>query len=247
MVIDFFRSALLEIDVQNDFCPAYTNAGGVRFPEGTLAVKDGGAVVAPLNRFAEKLNYAGGKVVATQDWHPLGHVSFASSHPGMKIHDVITVPIDISGDSGKKTEASLTGIPLPSAVEQVLWPDHCVQGSAGAQLHGGLNLNFVNCIIRKGSSKEIDSYSAFFENDRRTSTGLEGYLRDLDIGTVFLGGLATDYCVFYSAMDAVRLGFVTVVLTDAVRGVGSPEGSVEKAFDVMRSAGISFMDSKEIR
>jgi nicotinamidase/pyrazinamidase len=128
----------------------------------------------------------------------------------------------------------------------VLWPDHCVQGSAGAAFHDGLDLSPVRFILRKGTRESLDSYSAFFENDRLTPTGLDGLLKGLGIATVFLGGLALDYCVFYSALDAARLGFHTVVLSDAVRSVGAPQGSVERAMELMRESGVNFMDSGEI-
>jgi nicotinamidase/pyrazinamidase len=130
--------------------------------------------------------------------------------------------------------------------DQVLWPDHCVQSTWGAAFHDKLDLRPVSLIIRKGFRKELDSYSAFFENDRKTSTGLEGWIRGLGIETVILGGLATDYCVFYSAMDCKRLGFVTVIASDAVRGVDFPEGSVKKAVETMKENGILFVSSPEL-
>ncbi|MDR2070267.1 MAG: bifunctional nicotinamidase/pyrazinamidase [Treponema sp.] len=193
---DLMTSALIEIDVQNDFCPG-----------GALAVAEGGKVIAPLNEIARRFAAAGAPVIATQDWHPAGHCSFAST--------------------GKKT-----------AEGEVLWPDHCVQGTAGADFHRDLDLAPVTLIVRKGFRPAIDSYSAFFENDRKTATGLAAYLNGLGVKTVYLGGLATDYCVFFSAMDAVKLGFTVYLLQDAVRGVNYPEGSVEKALDTMKSAGV---------
>jgi len=126
------------------------------------------------------------------------------------------------------------------------WPEHCVQGTKGADFHPGLDLNPVSIIIRKGFRQELDSYSAFFENDSCTATGLEGCIKQTNIETVIIGGLATDYCVLYSAMDSRRLGFNTIVVTDAVRGVGQPEGSVEKAIETMKSNGIQFCTSQEI-
>lgn len=231
MFIDLSRSALLIIDVQNDFCPG-----------GALAVSGGDEVVPPLNALAAKFAAAGGKVAATQDWHPRGHVSFASAHAGAKVYDVVAVPVPVRGGAGQKF-----AVPAPGAVEQALWPDHCVQGSGGADFHPGLDLNPVNLIIRKGCDPAVDSYSAFFENDRISSTGLDGWLKGLGIGTVFIGGLATDYCVFYSAMDALRLGFATVLLEDACRGVGAPPGSVEKAKTLMREGGAQFMTAEGLR
>ena len=217
--MDITKTLLLEIDVQNDFCPAYAQNG-----DGALAVPEGGAVVKPLNALAAAVAGAGGWVAATQDWHPAGHVSFASSHPGKKNGDIIEI-------EGKG---------------QGLWPDHCVQGGWGADFHAGLDLKPVHLIVRKGCRKGLDSYSAFFENDRKTATGLEGWIRGLGIQTVIIGGLATDYCVFFSAMDSKRLGFDTIIAEDAVRGVGLPPGSVEKAVGEMRACGIAFASSGDL-
>ncbi|MHB9293081.1 nicotinamidase/pyrazinamidase [Hollandina sp. SP2] len=196
MHINFEKSALIEIDVQHDFCPG-----------GTLAVTDGDKVVAPLNEIARRFAAASAPVIATQDWHPAGHCSFAST--------------------GKKP-----------AEGEVLWPDHCVQGTAGADFHRDLDLAPVTLILRKGFRPAIDSYSAFFENDRNTATGLAAYLNGLGVKTVYLGGLATDYCVFFSAMDAVKLGLTVYLLRDAIRGVNYPEGSVEKALGAMKTSGV---------
>ena len=196
MHINFAHTALIEIDVQNDFCPG-----------GALAVADGGKVIAPLNETARRFAAASAPVIATQDWHPAGHCSFASS--------------------GTKP-----------AEGEVLWPDHCVQGTAGADFHRDLDIAPVTLIIRKGFRPATDSYSAFFENDRKTTTGLAGYLSAFGVETVYLGGLAKDYCVFFSAMDAVKLGLTVYLLRDAVRGVNYPKGSVEKALDAMKSAGV---------
>jgi len=214
MPLNITRTLLLLIDVQNDFCPG-----------GALAVQDGDGVIAPLNQLAAALASAGGVVAATQDWHPAGHISFASSHNGKQPGDIVD---------------------LDTVQGQVLWPDHCVQGTTGAAFHDKLNLNPVNLIIRKGFRKGLDSYSAFFENDRCTSTGLEGGIKQMNIQTVIIGGLATDYCVFYSAMDSRRLGFNTIIAGDAVRGVNYPSGSVEKAIAQMRDAGIIFTDSTKL-
>jgi nicotinamidase/pyrazinamidase len=226
--MDIIKTLLLEIDVQNDFCPAY--AKGAQGAGGALAVPDGDAVVKPLNSLAAAVAGAGGFVAATQDWHPAGHVSFASSHPGKKVGDVI----NIAGKNGHAGHA------------QGLWPDHCVQGGWGADFHAGLDLKPVHLIVRKGFRKGLDSYSAFFENDGKTATGLEGWIRGLGIDTVIIGGLATDYCVFFSAMDSKRLGFDTIIVNDAVRGVGLPAGSVEKAVAQMRESGITFKASGDL-
>ncbi|MDR0312106.1 MAG: bifunctional nicotinamidase/pyrazinamidase [Treponema sp.] len=214
MIINYTSSALIEVDVQNDFCPG-----------GALAVGDGNKVIDPLNALARKFCHKGGKVIATQDWHTDKHISFASSHKGKNVGDIIE---------------------LPTVKEQVLWPDHCVQGTTGADFHKNLDLAPTHLILRKGSRRELDSYSAFFENDRKTPTGLDGFLKGLDISTVFIGGLATDYCVLYSAMDAVLLGYKTYVLGDAIRGVGFPEGSIEKALNTMEGAGIVIVNSSDI-
>ena len=194
-------SALLVIDVQHDFCPG-----------GALAVTDGDAVVEAANRLMPEYDL----VVATQDWHPADHCSFASQHPGAALYDSVCI----------------------GGVEQTLWPDHCVQGSAGAALQPGLDTRRVNLILRKGMRPVLDSYSAFFENDRRTATGLAGFLTELGVRQVALCGLATDYCVCYSALDAARLGFAVEVLTGACRGVDLPAGNVQRAVAEMRAAGI---------
>jgi len=214
MGFDISKTLLLIIDVQNDFCHG-----------GALAVKDGEAVVAPLNALSAALVAKGGRAAATQDWHPTGHISFATSHNGKNPGEVIDTPL-VKG--------------------QVLWPDHCVQGSTGAAFHEKLDIKPVSLIIRKGFRTELDSYSAFFENDHCSSTGLEGAIKQMNIQTVIIGGLATDYCVFFSAMDCRRLGFRTIVVSDAVRGVGFPEGSVENALSTMKNEGIDFFSSTEI-
>jgi nicotinamidase/pyrazinamidase len=214
MKINFAASALLEIDIQNDFCPG-----------GALAVKDGDKVIDPLNRLARQFCRMGGKVIATQDWHTDKHISFASSHQGKNVGDIIEVP---------------------KVKEQILWPDHCVRGTKGADFHKDLDLTIAHLLLRKGYRQGLDSYSAFFENDRKTPTGLDGLLKGIGIAAVFMGGLATDYCVLYSAMDAVLLGYKTYVLGDAIRGVGFPEGSIEKALNTMEGAGIVIVDSSDI-
>ena len=191
---------LLIIDVQNDFCPG-----------GALAVADGDAVVQVVNRLAEKFDH----VVLTQDWHPAGHSSFATSHPG---------------------SAPFASISMPYG-QQTLWPDHCIQGSAGAAFHPKLETTRAELVIRKGFRPEIDSYSAFYENDRRTPTGLAGYLRERGLQRIFLAGLATDYCVYYSAMDARRLGFETVLVEAGCRAIDLA-GSLGAAWAAMATAGV---------
>ncbi|MCL2186466.1 MAG: bifunctional nicotinamidase/pyrazinamidase [Treponema sp.] len=194
-------------------------------PQGALAVNDGDIVIAPLNALSAAFYEKGGCVAATQDWHCEGHISFASSHNGKNPGDLIDTPL-VKG--------------------QALWPCHCVQGTKGAEFHDALDLKPVSAIFRKGSNKNIDSYSAFFENDKKTKTGLDGYLQSHGIETVVMGGLATDYCVFYSAMDCKKLRFNTIIVGDAVRGVGIPEGSVKKAISEMKTAGVNFCSSKEL-
>jgi len=193
-------TALLVIDVQNDFC-----AGGA------LAVPDGDAVVPLINAMLPDY----GVRVLTQDWHPPRHSSFASEHPG---------------------KAPLETVEMPYGA-QVLWPDHCIQGSHGAAFHPELQSDAADMIIRKGFRREIDSYSAFFENDRATPTGLEGYLRTRGVTEVVCVGLATDFCVNYSAVDAATLGFATRVHLPACRGIDAG-GSMAAARDAMRAAGV---------
>jgi len=173
---------LLVVDAQNDFCPG-----------GKLAVPNGDEVVPLINRLAEKFTH----VVLTQDWHPAGHLSFASSHPGKKPFETITVAYG----------------------PQVLWPDHCIQGTPGAEFHEDLDIPGAELIVRKGFRPTIDSYSAFFENDHRTPTGLAGYLRERGFRRLFLAGLAFDFCVRYSAEDAHREKFEVVVIEDACRAI----------------------------
>jgi nicotinamidase/pyrazinamidase len=179
---------LLVVDMQKDFC-----AGGA------LAVPNADAIVPIINRVAQRF----ANVVLTQDWHPRGHISFASSHPGHKPFDTIDLP------SGPQT----------------LWPDHCVQDSDGAKFHADLHIPHAALVIRKGFHPLIDSYSAFRENDRKTKTGLAGYLRERGLGRVFIAGLAYDFCVRYSAEDAIAAGFTVVVIEDACRGLDI-DGSV---------------------
>jgi len=201
---------LLVIDVQNDFCPG-----------GSLAVEEGDAVVPVINRIMPLFS----RVVATQDWHPEGHVSFASRHPGRK-------PLDMIDAAG---------------VRQVLWPDHCVQGTRGAELHPRLDARRIALVLRKGFRPGLDSYSAFFENDGTTDTGLRYWLKGLRVREVCLCGLATDYCVHASALDARRLGFRVTLVRDACRGVDSPKGSLAEALAAMEKAGVRIAESSALR
>ena len=197
------KTALLVIDVQNDFCPA-----------GALAVVGGNEIIPHINEEMAKYDC----VVLTQDWHPKGHSSFATSHEGKNPLELIKMPY---GD-------------------QVLWPDHCVQGSKGAEFHPDLNIEQANAIIRKGSNPRIDSYSAFFENDRKTPTGLDGYFKSLEIENINLVGLATDFCVNYSAQDAANLGYKVSVLDKMCRAVDL-NGSLAAAKSEMQNCGVEFI------
>ncbi len=194
--------ALLVIDVQNDFCPG-----------GALAVPGGDEIIEAVNTMMDGFD----SVILTQDWHPIGHSSFATSHSGKNPFDMIEMPYG----------------------QQVLWPDHCVQGTEGAAFHPGLRTD-ADLILRKGFRPEIDSYSAFFENDRATPTGLEGYLRTRGIEQLTLVGLATDFCVHYSAVDAASLGFDVTVNTDACRAIDM-EGSLASATQAMKNAGVTLV------
>jgi len=200
---------LLVVDIQNDF-----------MPDGALAVPAGDAIVPLVNRIAR--NFA--VVALTQDWHPPGHASFASSHPGRKPYDKIRLPYG----------------------EQVLWPDHCVQGSFGAAFHAGLDIPHAQLVIRKGHHKKVDSYSAFLEADRKTKTGLDGYLESRGVKRVFCAGLATDFCVAWSAMDARRFGLQAVVIEDACRAIDTG-GSLAAAWRGMQRAGVRRISSASLR
>ncbi len=189
-------------------------------PGGSLPVPLGDLIVPAVNRLMPLFPV----VVATQDWHPRDHVSLASNNPGAKLFEVVE----------------------RFGISQTVWPDHCVQGTSGAELHAQLDVPKVGLILRKGMRRELDSYSAFFENDRRTSTGLAGYLRERGVTTVYLCGLAADVCVYYSAMDAVRLGLSTVVVEDAVRGLDLPPGSLARRFGEMRAAGVRILQSAAV-
>jgi nicotinamidase/pyrazinamidase len=196
-------NCLIITDVQNDFCPG-----------GALAVAEGDAIIPGINVLASKFD----KVVATQDWHPPGHVSFAKTHRKN--------PYDVIELDGRA---------------QVLWPEHCVPGTFGADFHKDLDVRECDLIMRKGNNPRIDSYSTFRENDRKTVTGLHYYLRGLGISDVYLCGLATDYCVYFSALDALEMGFRVAVLLDVSRGVDVPPGNVERAVDDMREKGVRIL------
>jgi len=201
-------SVLLVIDMQYDFMPG-----------GALAVAEGDKLVPLINRLGRQFR----GVVITQDWHPAGHISFASSHPGCTPFEIITLPYG----------------------PQTLWPDHCIQGSNGAQLHAELDLPHAQLILRKGCNPHIDSYSAFLEADRKTPTGLASYLKERGVQNVFVVGLALDFCVAWSALDARAAGFNTLVIEDACRAIDM-NGTLEKAWQDMQAAGVTRITSSEL-
>jgi nicotinamidase/pyrazinamidase len=202
------QDVLLVIDVQNCFTPG-----------GSLAVKDGDAIVPLINKLAGGFEH----VVLTQDWHTPGHVSFASSHPGKKPFETTSLPYGT----------------------QVLWPDHCVQGTDGANLHPALKIPHAELVIRKGYRKDVDSYSAFMEADGKTPTGLAGYLRERGLSRCYFVGLATDFCVGWSALDARKAGFEAAVIEDACRGI-DVGGSLAKAWADMQGAGVKRLQSADL-
>jgi nicotinamidase/pyrazinamidase len=200
--------ALVIVDVQNDFCPG-----------GALPVPEGDRVVDCINRIQPGFDL----VVATQDWHPADHGSFAANHPGRR--------------PGEQIE--LAGLP------QILWPVHCVQGTPGAELHPGLDCPRIARVFRKGADPSVDSYSGFFDNGRRSSTGLDEYLKGQGVTDVYICGLATDYCVKATALDAVGLGFKTYLVEDACRGVELRPGDVRKSIDMVRKQGVIIIQADQ--
>ena len=200
--------ALLIVDIQNDFCPG-----------GALAVPDGDTIVPTVNKLVNVFD----DVIQTQDWHPAGHSSFASSHDGKNPYD--TVEMDYGN--------------------QVLWPDHCVQGSMGAEFHPELNTLKTQVIIRKGFRRAIDSYSTFFENDQKTTTGLTGYLNQRGITDLYTVGLATDFCVKWSILDGIDEGFNMYIVKDAVKGIDL-DGSLKAAWNEMQEKGVNIVTSDDL-
>jgi nicotinamidase/pyrazinamidase len=188
-------------------------------PGGSLAVNDGDAIVPLINQLAKRF----ANVVLTQDWHTPGHVSFASAHAGKKPFDSMVLPYG----------------------NQILWPDHCVQGTEGAALHKDLSIPHAQLVIRKGYHRDVDSYSAFLEADGKTQTGLQGYLKGRGIESVYVCGLATDFCVAWTALDARKLGFRASVIEDACRGIDT-QGSLAAAWEQMAKAGVRRMNSGDI-
>jgi len=195
------NEALIIIDIQNDFCPG-----------GALAVNEGDQIVAGVNALMSEFQ----TIVLTQDWHPAGHSSFASSHVGAEVMTMTEMPYG----------------------PQMLWPDHCIQGSQGAEFHADLNVEAAHMIVRKGFRPHIDSYSAFFENDQTTPTGLDGYLRSRNLSKLTMVGLATDYCVNYSALDGTKQGFEVTVDQSLCRGIDF-DGSLAAALSGLKDAGVN--------
>ncbi|MBI4923916.1 MAG: bifunctional nicotinamidase/pyrazinamidase [Devosia nanyangense] len=193
--------ALVVVDIQYDFLPG-----------GNLAVAGGHEIIEPVNRLARRF----ANVIQTQDWHPAGHISFASSHPGLAPFQTIELPYGI----------------------QVLWPDHCIIGTKGAQFSAALDIPHVQAVIRKGYRETIDSYSGFLENDHKTSTGLAGYLRERGLKRLFVCGLATDFCVAWTAEDGIEMGFETVVIEDATRAIDTA-GSLDASRTRMDAMGVA--------
>ncbi|PID61408.1 MAG: nicotinamidase/pyrazinamidase [Ignavibacteriae bacterium] len=201
--------ALLIVDVQNDFCES-----------GSLEVKNANKIIPIINNLikSEYFNF----IIATKDWHPRNHKSFASNHKNKNVYDVIKL----------------------NGIEQVLWPDHCIQRTKGSMLHEDLKLHRGFKIITKGKNPEVDSYSGFYDNDHKTSTGLTAYLNKKNISEVYIAGLATDYCVKFTALDSVSEGFKTYLFKDAVKGVNVKKDDSKKAIDEMRTAGVKIITSK---
>ncbi len=199
------KKALIIVDIQNDFCPG-----------GALAVKQGDQIVPLINKIQNKFDF----IVATQDWHPQNHKSFASNN-GKKVGEVIEL----------------------NGLKQILWPDHCVQGSRGAALVKDLVIKKIKQIFQKGTDPAIDSYSAFFDNGHKRKTGLDDYLKAQGVQEIYVVGLATDYCVKFTALDAVELGFKTNLIQDACRGVNLQEDDADRAIQEMKAKGVQIVNS----
>ncbi|HKK64283.1 MAG TPA: bifunctional nicotinamidase/pyrazinamidase [Clostridia bacterium] len=210
------KSALVIVDVQNDFCPG-----------GSMAVAGGDQIISPINTLLQ--NKAGPqrslfqKVVATADWHPPHHVSFAQEHEGHSEYEVVEA----------------------DGLQQNLWPVHCLAGSEGAALHPELDQRYLDLILHKGTQVGLDSYSAFFENDGTTSTGLHGYLQEFEINQVYIVGLALDWCVYFTALDARRLGYMTILMEDLSRPVDVPTGFAEQRLAALREKRVIIESSSE--
>jgi nicotinamidase/pyrazinamidase len=205
------KTALIIVDVQNDFCEG-----------GALEVKNGNDVIPVINSLIKFPHFD--YIIATQDWHPREHKSFAANHKNKKVYDVIKL----------------------GGIKQVLWPNHCIQRTKGSRFHMELNLGVNFKIFRKGTNPEIDSYSGFYDNDHKSSTGLTEYLRKKDISRIYVTGLATDYCVKFTAMDALKEGFETYIIKDAVKGVNINIEDSKKAVSEMSKSGIKIITSRSI-
>lgn len=201
--------ALILVDIQNDFVPG-----------GALAVPEGDRIIPLVNRLQKDFDL----VVATRDWHPTNHGSFASNHTGTKPGDVVEL----------------------NGLQQILWPDHCIQNTKGSEFVSTLDTSRIAKVFYKGTDPDIDSYSTFFDNAQRKSTGLENFLKGKGIKEVYIAGLATDYCVKYSTLDAIRLGFETTVILDACRGVNLQPDDSDKAVEEMKQAGVKIVESKDL-
>ena len=204
------KKALIIVDLQNDFCPA-----------GALPVPEGDKIASLINKLQNKFDF----VVATQDWHPKNHGSFAVNHPGKNAGEII----DLNG------------------LQQILWPAHCVQGTQGAEFVKELNVKKISKIIQKGTDAGIDSYSGFFDNGHKKATGLEAYLKNQGATDVYAVGLATDYCVKFTVLDAVNLRFKTYLIADACRGVNLKPGDVERAIEDTQKAGVVIIKGKDVQ
>jgi nicotinamidase/pyrazinamidase len=189
-------------------------------PGGALPVNDGDKIIPVINRIIDKFDI----IIGTQDWHPQDQISFASNHKGKSLYD----QIDLDG------------------VVQTLWPDHCLQGTPGADFHRALNTVKFSMVLRKGANSKIDSYSAFMENDKKTETGLHGYIKALNISEVYVCGLATDYCVYFTAKDSATYGFSTHIIIDASAGIDLPAGNINAAIGDMKKNGIKIINSNEL-
>jgi nicotinamidase/pyrazinamidase len=194
-------------------------------PDGALPVKEGDTIIKGINKTMNTFHRSGLTVVLTQDWHPANHQSFASAHKGMKPYDPFEAP----------------------GIGPVLWPDHCVQGTRGAEFHENLETTLAHAIVRKGCKSEIDSYSGFRDNDKKSSTGLDGFLRGKGISRIFVCGLALDYCVFFTAADGADMGFDVLTITDLTKAVGEPANSISDALEDMVSRNIQFIKSDSMQ
>ncbi|MHA1793007.1 MAG: bifunctional nicotinamidase/pyrazinamidase [Promethearchaeota archaeon] len=196
-------------------------------PGGALPVSNGNEIIPGINDLIDKFNMMDLPIIFTQDWHPKNHLSFASQHDGKEPYDLIEDP--------------------DNKIGPVLWPDHCVQGTRGAMIHDALHVEKAALIIRKGYHEDIDSYSAFLENDKKTKTGLAGFLKEIGVGRIFTCGLALDYCVYNTVIDARMLGFNVVNVLDLTRAVGSPEGIISKALNHMVSEKVAFTKLENVK